>query len=1108
MLCSASSTAELQIPELRKLLELRLEGFQADLASLSARVSSLESAGVVAGMPRAPMEPAPAAPPPGVIVPRNRLPLPPSELTPRPEALEAEGHAPAGAEPCGVGLEEGAQGGQKNMQFPVDRLDGVTVEEGTEGTQGQNNKQSVFDKLDLKPEVYAFQPSMWDVQFFVGKFLTPADSFMVIIFAVLNFLVQVFFVVVVWEMTTATLTDQTVEDYVHWRFSEGHRLSNYDYLTNTSLARRVCDNYGANNVAANQQTQTANFYAYSPPGAFFQTGTWLCVMSVLIWCVTLLIDLWNTECFAVALLSLVKAYNGATIIEDTDEDKIRVVSISLRRCVYALIMIVFPRVAIDIWLLFGGIRFLVYEFSLSGLILNAVALGFILGLDELIFQLLPNRAQSIIDLVEPVPKNPRFLPKRKHLDKRSLLIILGCTGVVLHSWFRYIGPLAAYIHEGQRILCGRNTDFIYAVDPVTGAVTTAPTSPTVGMTDMHSLLAVLQHSDLELKGHLGEYAGMLPTESLSSRAELRELYETELRTLGLSKQEMPCRDQDDTVASARALHSSYFGGFGTEALAGSFCSRAAHWCAMPPHRKTIRLVCAETCKCSSAFLYDRQDCGDQCSSLVRNMVATAASSCNDTSDRVGDVQGLRHFMRSLSEYLLRSGKLESLQNRTRLSPAWRDNLMRQTNYAYLMLDFPVFRNVWNVSRWLLAGEGASIEPCQLVPFINEIFDLDVCQESASFGTIRGFCPLSCHASGCSSSLPPPKLDFARLASLQSTLSFRREDRLFVPRLRCGMPRKVPLDDAFFLERPAWGNGTYTIDWCNSSRQMTGGFYSLSHVRIPESPSHVAYPPECNVTGQLGSDETREMGFLLGADSSPLDGSEAEVTLTCHTDGEISCGRTVSGSTVGALNWRGGSANERIYNIRAPSGMVVSFDARGGELDSRLSVYSYPEGANGMLVGSEDAAGGRGDRSSLTMEMPHSPDQQMLMVEGSALTEGNFTVHMACSYPSISCGDVVMGSTEGLGSIYGSGSPEVIWKFSTGSGGEFTFDTCNSTFDSDLRLLHLNMTLLAYQDFWNISLCGWRSRMTVTLPASAEYHILLNGYGREYGNYTLQVLCNM
>ena len=105
-----------------------------------------------------------------------------------------------------------------------------------------------------------------------------------------------------------------------------------------------------------------------------------------------------------------------------------------------------------------------------------------------------------------------------------------------------------------------------------------------------------------------------------------------------------------------------------------------------------------------------------------------------------------------------------------------------------------------------------------------------------------------------------------------------------------------------------------------------------------------------------------------------------------------------------------------------------------------------------------------------------------------------------------CGQTVQGTTTLQGAnVVGSQAPEHYWHFTLGIPAQVTFDGCDSTFDTVIRVYD---RLFLFDVVYNDDACGSHgaSRLTHTLPAG-EYSVVLEGYGPpDVGDYSMTVEC--
>mmetsp|Transcript_4257 Transcript_4257/g.14453 ORF Transcript_4257/g.14453 Transcript_4257/m.14453 type:complete len:302 (-) Transcript_4257:55-960(-) len=127
-----------------------------------------------------------------------------------------------------------------------------------------------------------------------------------------------------------------------------------------------------------------------------------------------------------------------------------------------------------LWLL--GSKFLVnYSIKTGDLILNAVALGIVLDIDEAFFTLVPARTRNFMSGLAPLPGAPREHHWRG-VDVQCAILTITILCWIPGDFILGLLPLQHGIQDAQRALCGGKLDFVYALDP-NAFVYSSPTNP-------------------------------------------------------------------------------------------------------------------------------------------------------------------------------------------------------------------------------------------------------------------------------------------------------------------------------------------------------------------------------------------------------------------------------------------------------------------------------------------------------------------------------------------------------------------------------------------------------------------------------------------------------
>ena len=106
--------------------------------------------------------------------------------------------------------------------------------------------------------------------------------------------------------------------------------------------------------------------------------------------------------------------------------------------------------------------------------------------------------------------------------------------------------------------------------------------------------------------------------------------------------------------------------------------------------------------------------------------------------------------------------------------------------------------------------------------------------------------------------------------------------------------------------------------------------------------------------------------------------------------------------------------------------------------------------------------------------------------------------------SIACGETVAGSTDSVVSTLGGESGEHIYTFTMDREGFVQFDSCESSYDTFLRVLSdsLAAEIDGCDDCGN---CGLQTVLDSNLPAG-DYHLLIEGFASSSGEYSVTMNC--
>lgn len=134
-----------------------------------------------------------------------------------------------------------------------------------------------------------------------------------------------------------------------------------------------------------------------------------------------LLGVWNTTDRSVQVMEL-------QIFQTSNSSGFSILAIPPHRAAW-FIFITSVECVVAVFLLIAGIRWLVSTTEIVELLLNGVALSYIMDLDELIYNVfIPMKLSTLMALLEPLPANwPMIVPVR------SLVLAVGCVGIIVTS---------------------------------------------------------------------------------------------------------------------------------------------------------------------------------------------------------------------------------------------------------------------------------------------------------------------------------------------------------------------------------------------------------------------------------------------------------------------------------------------------------------------------------------------------------------------------------------------------------------------------------------------------------------------------------------------------
>jgi len=595
-------------------------------------------------------------------------------------------------------------------------------------------------EVDLSLE-YTFDRSTWDASLFFGLYPVSFCDSIILAFAFLTAAaVQVLFVCIIFSsLIPDPLTTPKLQELMTWRLSEAHSVDNYDPQSHTSLATRVCDRAFDLSIAEQQNrlhSTVADFLAAQPLdflGAWkdgapsILSGRSLCLLCIALWTLEILRELQKATQFGSMLWKYRRP--GMTSMALVDGG-IKLRHVNQTRVFVLLMVCVVPRMAIAAVLFVAGTEFLLYTVDLTDLLLNALALAFIIQVDDLLNEILvPSIVKSIQSKMIPVKllTLSKKVVKYRQVDKLAILSIVLLISIMVLVRFRFHDPFMVRVETARSILCDGSLNFVYTLNKVTGVIHVHNTASErvfsnqnyfqaalIGKTnlaaflndDMRKILE-MPRASIPLNVYFEERDGIdkVVTLSAMSPAEISNSY--------------LCRDKDSNAKEMLTVAAV----FSFQELKIRTCDDLKPFC-FGEHSLTARSLCPETCGCfeSETGRFDFTGCSTKCMSVredtIISLMSKYGSCCSGPQDlsasELSSVAGWANYFSNLNAFLHEKGVL--------------DRTLRALGVTNLT-------------------DAAITEGCALVPAVKDNTDYDpCCVRGCDFGSVSMWCAHTCDLS--------------------------------------------------------------------------------------------------------------------------------------------------------------------------------------------------------------------------------------------------------------------------------------------------------------------------------------------------------------------------
>jgi len=344
--------------------------------------------------------------------------------------------------------------------------------EGYNATQsehhGVNNMEATENQEEVLLETtqqladqapHEMSTSLWECVALIGVQCVGVMGSIVIVCALfLNVALQGLFTYIIYLdfLTPHDIPD--VASMEQWRRTDGHSYANSDKVSGASLVRRVCDGDESLSIAGAQMYSLISIRRFNHEyglGPFqFTIGPVLCALASVLWFFCVQAEMQECISFANAVTTIPV---GRTRLAHSG-DKFALVSMSMYHRVF-LLLLTFMRLVIAIVLLIVGVGWLGNTTSIQDVVLNAMALCFVMDLDEMLFEtVVPSPTRLIVSDLEPLPR--RSFPHWRGTSCSPFITLVLCSAVVSIVMLQFVYPNLETMLEVEGKMCDNNVDFV------------------------------------------------------------------------------------------------------------------------------------------------------------------------------------------------------------------------------------------------------------------------------------------------------------------------------------------------------------------------------------------------------------------------------------------------------------------------------------------------------------------------------------------------------------------------------------------------------------------------------------------------------------------------
>jgi len=351
----------------------------------------------------------------------------------------------------------------QGVEPKMGELKGDMAEDGKEGVVAVEVVDAMQETTERESALYDFEQSLWDAALLLFFRATNyVDKTILCIGLIINFCLQSALLLTVYmDMLESPYTPEKVEEMLNWRVNIAHSAPEFNDASGESRLARLCKH----ELWSYEQEEYSRMYdyLYMP-----MPGTILSTLAIIMWLLTIMVEYRRCVEQALAVIHLPALSVKDEFVVTNAEGQLVLHGIQPLMRVLALLLLSLPRLFVMFFLAIIGCQYLAQTVNLQDIVLNAVALAFVLDVDELVADvLLTERLRSMVAKIQPLScglmKTGRCCP----LKDTVRYVITG--GLVAFALIHFLLPFDENVRGAAMALCGGFQDFSY-----TGGVAESP----------------------------------------------------------------------------------------------------------------------------------------------------------------------------------------------------------------------------------------------------------------------------------------------------------------------------------------------------------------------------------------------------------------------------------------------------------------------------------------------------------------------------------------------------------------------------------------------------------------------------------------------------------